>query len=307
MLDPHPPDNRSWLREALRLREENAVLQDNLEGIKTRLEEAKKLHDALCNPEHHPVVVTGVRRNGPHRVEVSAHGGQRLAVGVHPDIDESRVEVGAFGLLPHERNCLLDIIEGEFPWTEIAEFDHRIDGSREIVVSLHEQKRRLVLSDPFRRSLSDTPLKKGDLIGFDSASGIAFSRVERPSREDMFAENVDDDDFANLGGLDPQVEEIKRAIDFSLFHPEVAARYILPPKRCILLVGPPGNGKTRIGRCAASYIRQRLPGKSCRFMLLLGSSEINSMWYGESERNVRERFAAVEQAAPRRPRGAVLR
>ena len=64
----------------------------------------------------------------------------------------------------------------------------------------------------------------------------------------------------------------------------------------ILLKGPPGNGKTRIARCCAGYVRLLFPGRPCLFMHVAGSSDY-SMWFGESERKIIERFDAVREAA----------
>jgi SpoVK/Ycf46/Vps4 family AAA+-type ATPase len=70
----------------------------------------------------------------------------------------------------------------------------------------------------------------------------------------------------------------------------------LSSKNGILLCGPPGNGKTRLARCTASYISRLLPGRRCRFMSVSGSQDYG-MWFGQSEARLRARFAAVRKAA----------
>ena len=141
----------------------------------------------------------------------------------------------------------------------------------------------------------DTPLNHGDLIGFDRDAGLAYARLEPPTGEHLFDDQVSDD-FSQLGGLEREIARIKRHIDFRFRFPELARKYGLR-KRCgILLKGPPGNGKTRIARCCAGYVRQLFPDRRCSFMHVAGSSDY-TMWFGESERRIIERFDAIRAAA----------
>jgi proteasome-associated ATPase len=78
--------------------------------------------------------------------------------------------------------------------------------------------------------------------------------------------------------------------------PALAAKYSLKSRSGILLWGLPGNGKTRIGRCCAGYVRKLFPDRPCRFMHVSGSCDYN-LWFGETERRVRERFRAAREAA----------
>ena len=145
-------------------------------------------------------------------------------------------------------------------------------------------------------NLRDTPLKKSDLIGFDrDVAGMAYEQLEAPKGDHLFDENVTDD-FSHLGGLDKEIACIKQHIDFRFRFPDLAAKYVLKNKLGILLTGPPGNGKTRMARCCAGYVRQLFPDRPCRFMHVAGSSDY-SMWFGESERKIIERFDAVRDAA----------
>jgi proteasome-associated ATPase len=149
--------------------------------------------------------------------------------------------------------------------------------------------------------LADTGLKKGDHIGFDLAVRLAYVRLSPPARESLFADDLPEDEFSQLGGLEQPIAQIQRALDFTIRFPEVAARYGVRDKRGILLCGPPGNGKTRLGRCTATYVGRLVPGVPCRFLSLVGGSDVYSMWLGESERKLCEIFEAAEAAAAEGP------
>jgi transitional endoplasmic reticulum ATPase len=72
--------------------------------------------------------------------------------------------------------------------------------------------------------------------------------------------------------------------------PEIYANAKVEAPRGILLIGPPGSGKTLIARalvnqCEASFISIKGP-------------ELLSKWVGESEKGIREIFRRAKQAAP---------
>lgn len=277
---------------ATKLLRENFAMREAIEEVRARQEQVRQELATLTQPEQHSVVITGVERNGSVTAEVYGAGG-RLRVAVHDKVDPQQVRVGARGLLAKGRNCLLHIDSDEPECHDVGTFECYLDGKRRAILKHQEQSVRVTLAD----SLAKVELRHGDLIAFDrEGSGLAYSRIERPGREHLFAEDVPDDSFSQLGGLQRQIAQIQRAINFGLLYPEVSARYGLASKRGILLSGPPGNGKTRIARCTANYIRQLMPGATCRFMSIVGSSDY-SVWLGGSEARLKERFEAAREAA----------
>ncbi len=254
----------------------------------------EKLRDTvrtLTAPEHYPVTIMGVERNGSLTVEVAGPGNTRMQVGVHPDVDPQALVTGATGLLARERNCLLRVISATGHWSDVGTVERYLDPPDRIVVRHRETETAVDLAE----SLRDVALEKGDPIGFNGDVGVAYQRLERPKREHLFDENVTAD-FGHLAGLDRQVARIKQIINFRFRFPELARKYRLKNKCGVLLHGPPGNGKTRIARCCAGYIRQLQPDKPCRFMHVSGSSDY-SMWFGQSEQNIIQRFKAIAEAS----------
>ena len=201
------------------------------------------------------------------------------------------LRVGAVGLLARERNCLLEVKPFAGSWQDIGTFEKYIDVPGRIL--LHDRE-TLVAIDTAEQ-LRDTHLTKGDLIGYDRGVGLAYQRLDTPSGDHLFDEDVTDD-FSHLGGLDNIIARVKRHIDFRLRHPALAAKYELKSKCGILFMGLPGNGKTRLARCCAGYVRELFPDRPCRFMHVSASSDY-SKWFGESERKIIERFNAVRAAA----------
>src|SRR5262245_41741547 len=273
---------------------EKFALQGALDQVRQHQEQLRHEMEALLEPEHYPAVITGVQCNGSLAVEVHA-AGMLLEVGVHPEVPQEQLRVGARGVLARSRNCLLHVRDVRPRWHDVGTFEAFTEDRRRILLRHQEQLVAATLTD----ELIGVELRKGDLIGFDrDGSRLAYARVEQPGKEDLFFEDTPSDRFEELGGLDREIALLKRIIRFRVQHPELAERYRLPAKRGILLEGPPGNGKTKLARCLAHFIASLTPAGECRFMAIAGSSDY-SMWLGQSEQKIIARFEAARELAGR--------
>ena len=278
--------------EAVTLAERLELSQQHLQKLAVYQEALRAKLESLTAHEHYAVVITGVEWNGSLAAEVAGLGNARVEVSVHPDVDPDTLLVGATGFVARERNCLLKVAARTGRWKDVGRFEKYLDSPHRILL----KDRETLVAVDVAHCLRHTPLKKGDLIGFDrEVVGMAYERLEAPKGDHLFDEDVTDD-FSQLGGLDKQTARIRRHIDFRFRFPKLAAKYSLKSKCGILLKGAPGNGKTRIARCCAGYVRQLFPERPCRFMHVAGSSDYN-MWFGETEQRTIERFRAVREAA----------
>jgi transitional endoplasmic reticulum ATPase len=94
----------------------------------------------------------------------------------------------------------------------------------------------------------------------------------------------------DIGGLEGVKQELKETVEYPLRFPELYARFRRDPSRGVLFYGPPGCGKTLLAKavateCAANFIAVKGP-------------ELLSMWFGESESNVRNLFQKARLASP---------
>jgi proteasome-associated ATPase len=273
---------------------EKFLMQGALAEVRARQEQLRQEIEALCEPEQHPAVITGVHANGRMSVEV-ANGNVRLRVAVHPNVPHDQLRVGARGLLSKARNCLLRVEDDAAAWGDVASFEGYLPGTDRLLLRHQEQ----LIAVGAAQDMEAVELKKGDLVGFDrDGARLAYAKVEPPGKEDLFFENTPADRFEELGGLDAEITRLQWVVRFRLQHEALTAKYRLKAKRGILLEGPPGNGKTKLARCLARFVADLTPAGECRFMAVAGSSDY-SMWLGQSEQRLVARFEAARELATR--------
>jgi len=96
--------------------------------------------------------------------------------------------------------------------------------------------------------------------------------------------------WTDIGGLEDVKEELREAVEWPLKNPDVFKRMGIRAPKGILLYGPPGCGKTLLGRAVATE-------SEANFITIKGP-EIFSKWVGESEKAIREVFRKARMASP---------
>src|SRR6267378_1731126 len=96
--------------------------------------------------------------------------------------------------------------------------------------------------------------------------------------------------YADVGGLDPQILEVKEAVEYPMTRPELYKRVGIEPPKGVLLVGPPGTGKTLLAKAVAHETE-------ATFIRLVGS-ELVQKYIGEGSRIVRELFELAREKSP---------
>jgi proteasome regulatory subunit len=96
--------------------------------------------------------------------------------------------------------------------------------------------------------------------------------------------------YADIGGLDAQITEIKEAVELPLKRPDLFLRIGIDPPKGVLLHGPPGTGKTLLAKAVAHET-------NAHFMRVVGS-ELVQKYIGEGARLVRELFELGKKKAP---------
>ena len=96
--------------------------------------------------------------------------------------------------------------------------------------------------------------------------------------------------WADIGGLEGVKNELRELVQYPVEHPEKYEKFGMSPSRGVLFYGPPGCGKTLMAKAVANECQ-------ANFISVKGP-ELLTMWFGESEANVREIFEKARAAAP---------
>ncbi|HPA08475.1 MAG TPA: proteasome-activating nucleotidase [Methanoregulaceae archaeon] len=99
-----------------------------------------------------------------------------------------------------------------------------------------------------------------------------------------------DESYADIGGLDRQIMEIKEAVELPLKRPELFDRIGIDPPKGVLLHGPPGTGKTLLAKAVAH--------ETNAYFLRVVGSELVQKYIGEGARLVRELFELAKKKSP---------
>ncbi|CAH8602718.1 unnamed protein product [Dicrocoelium dendriticum] len=116
-------------------------------------------------------------------------------------------------------------------------------------------------------------------LGKSNPSALRETTVEVP--------NVTWDD---IGGLENVKRELQELVQYPVEHPDKFLKFGMTPSKGVLFYGPPGCGKTLLAKAIANECQ-------ANFISIKGP-ELLTMWFGESEANVRDIFDKARQAAP---------
>lgn len=150
-------------------------------------------------------------------------------------------------------------------------------------------------------SLRDTKIQQGDEVRVDPSGRFAVEHFTKQESRDYFLEKVPELPWDKVGGQDDAIKLIRDTIEQPLLHPEIFAKFEKKPIKGILLYGPPGCGKTLIGKATAynltrEYAKQT--GKEVKeYFMAISGPKILNMWLGETERMVREIFKTAREKA----------
>jgi proteasome-associated ATPase len=174
----------------------------------------------------------------------------------------------------------------------IARITTRLTDGQWLVTGQTANSETLALSHP---EIEAESLKVGDEVILDPNQRVILARLPKRKSGVVVEDDLEQIDWSNVGGQKKVIEEVRKVIEYPILHKEIldTMEYQLP--KGFLFYGPPGCGKTLIGRAILSDIIQQLKEKESnqeiegRFIHVKGPEVLN-MWLGESERKVREIF-----------------
>ncbi len=237
-------------------------------------------------------------------------GGRKMRVSVSPGVELADLKPGQEVVLNEALNVV--IAQGYESVGEVVMLKELLeDGDRVLIISHADEERIARLAEPLRGST----LRAGDSLLLEPRSGYVYERIPKAEVEELILEEVPDISYSEIGGLAPQIEQIRDAIELPYLHADLFREHQLRPPKGVLLYGPPGCGKTLIAKAVANSLAKQVaaraaldgdgalsaeagPAKERRsFFLNIKGPELLNKYVGETERHIRLVFQRAREKA----------
>jgi proteasome-associated ATPase len=276
------------------LSERNEKLASTLREARDQVVTLKEEVDRLAQPPSgYGVYLTGYDDS---TVDVFT-GGRKLRVSVSPSVRIDELRRGQEVML----NEALNVVEArEFERAgEVVMLKEILEGGDRALVIGHTDEERIVhLAD----TLVGAQVRVGDSLLLEPRSGYVYERIPKSEVEELVLEEVPDIDYADIGGLSRQIEQIRDAVELPFLHAELFRQYQLRPPKGVLLYGPPGCGKTLIAKAVANSLAKQVAkvggqGQAKSYFLNIKGPELLNKYVGETERHIRLVFQRAREKA----------
>ncbi len=257
--------------------------QEALTQFKTTLEQLRR-------PPWRPAIyLEAVTTAHGHQALVLCDSARRV-VTLDEAIDQSSLTIGDEVFLNHELNVIMaKSPRGTPQYGETAIVDRHLPDGRLILKWRDEEV--IVEAGP----LHGMTVQRGDQVRWDRSAWMAFEKIEQVRGQQFLLDDVVEVSRAQVGGQEKNLETLLSTLTTTLVDPGKAAAYGLGGRQSILLVGPPGCGKTLMTRVAVGEL-SRLSGKQCP-IAVVKPAQWESPWVGETQQNIRHCFQALHEAA----------
>jgi len=238
---------------------------------------------------------TFLGRNDDGTVDVFS-GGRKVRVAVHPDLERIELARGSEVVLNESLNVVL--ARAPERTGEVVTFKELLDdGRRAMIVGRADEEQVVEISEDL---LAGPRLRAGDSVLLDPRAALLLEKLPRPEVEELVLEEVPDVSYADVGGLDGQIDQIMDAVELPFLHQDLFAEHKLPAPKGILLYGPPGCGKTLIAKAVANSLAKKVAEVSGdlearSYFLNIKGPELLNKYVGETERQIRLVFERARE------------
>jgi proteasome-associated ATPase len=221
-------------------------------------------------------------------------GGADYYCNVDPRIPLAKLKKGTRVLVNEAYVIVGDLgFETAGPVTRIAE----VIGEDRLRVGSEHGTQSIVLERS--SDLAGSALKSGDEVRVDPNYRIALEMLSSAKSHEHYLDEVPELPWERIGGQEAAIQAIKDAIELPILHVDLFQKFRHATPKGFLLYGPPGCGKTLIGKATAynltKQLREKTGAEMREYFMHIKGPEILNMWVGESERQVREVFATARE------------
>jgi len=179
------------------------------------------------------------------------------------EISGTPVQLGKLEEMVDENHCIISVSAGQEYYVSILSFVDKDLLEPHATVLIHNKSMSVV----------------GILQNEDNAM-VNVMKVDQAPLES----------YADIGGLEQQIQEIKESVELPMTHPEMYQEVGITPPKGVILYGSPGTGKTLLAKAVANET-------SATFLRVCGS-ELIQKYLGEGPKLVRELFRVADENSP---------
>jgi proteasome-associated ATPase len=272
---------------------QNERLASTLREARDQIMTLKEEVDRLAQPP--TGFGTFLNRNDDDTIDVFT-GGRKLRVNVSPTVDLEKLQHGQEVMLNEALN-VVSVLEYETVGEVVMLKEILADSERALVIGNADEERVVRIAEPLRGKI----LRAGDSVLLDPRANYVYERIPKTEVEELVLEEVPDIDYANIGGLMRQIDQIRDAVELPYLHPELFKEHKLKPPKGVLLYGPPGCGKTLIAKAVANSLAKQVAAKTGEegksYFLNIKGPELLNKYVGETERHIRLVFQRAREKA----------
>jgi proteasome-associated ATPase len=307
ILERFPPEDPRARQYLFLLRHQLEVDARQFDEAQTALQEFDEVYNKLTQPANRIGVYLGPAPkaktdDAESAYETIAVGDQEYIVQVDPKLQEKLVDEDKFEVGTRVRVNEAYAIVGDLGPANngpIAKVNEVLDDERlRIAMDAQGMQSRIVFRG---EKLKGAELKSGDEVRMEPNFKVALEHFAGNETKDYFVEEVPQIPWEKVGGQKEAIELIRDTIELPLLYPELFERFGKKPLKGILLYGPPGCGKTLIGKATAYNLtkafNERTGQKLKEYFMLINGPQILNMWLGETERQIREIFQTAREKA----------
>ncbi|HEV7935786.1 MAG TPA: proteasome ATPase [Actinomadura sp.] len=272
---------------------QNERLVSTLKEAREQIIALKEEVDRLAQPPSGYGVFLEARDDGT--VDIFT-GGRKLRVNVSPAVEVGELKRGQEVMLNEALN-VVEALDFEEQGEVVMLKEVFADGERALVIAHADEERVIKLAEPLR----GVSLRAGDSLMLETRSGYAYEKIHKAEVEELVLEEVPDISYEEIGGLGPQIEQIRDAVELPYLHADLFREHQLRPPKGVLLYGPPGCGKTLIAKAVANSLAKQVAEKTGQegksFFLNIKGPELLNKYVGETERHIRLVFQRAREKA----------
>src|SRR3954467_8295202 len=278
-------------RELLNLRPDISNRQEMIGEARRMIEKLEEVIKKVTSPANRIGTFLGATSRDTAHIVV---GGADYYCNIDPRISLAKLKKGTRVLVNEAFVIVGDLgFETAGPVTKITE----VLGTDRLRVGSEHGTQSMVLERS--SDLAKSTLKSGDEVRVDPNYRMALEMLSSTKTQEHYLDFVPELGWEKVGGQEQALEAIKDAIELPLLHVDLFRKFQHATPKGFLLYGPPGCGKTLIGKATAYNLTKQLGEKTGtemrEYFMHVKGPEILNMWVGESERMVREIFATARE------------